>query len=72
MSNEGKEYVKVPWNSFIPHAILLIVSCSLVFIDTGIIVFHMPVETFIVNWLTFPYVLFFAFLHISKGKKVKQ
>ncbi len=65
MSQEKeKKYVKVPWKSFIPSFVLLLMVLVPCFINTGIKVFFMPIETFIVAWLSFVYYLVAALIQI--------
>jgi hypothetical protein len=66
---EKGKYVCVPWATFVPLWIMLIGTIIVSFLNTGVVVFNMPIETFIVCWLSFPYIIICAVVHITRGNK---
>ena len=62
MESSEKKYVKVPWKSWIPLPILLLIVIVPVTFESGVMIFNMPIETFIAVWFSFVYYIAAALL----------
>ena len=64
MQKNEKNYVRVPWKLFTYQWGVFIAIGLFVFVKSDIYIFGLPLESFVVSWLSFAIILVSTFVYI--------